>query len=190
MNTLAQLFGNDLRVRMMRLFLFNRGVAFDLASIEAKTQSKKREAMKEVDALRKLGLIKKKKGEAVFTFDAAFPFADALSDFLIRTHSLEHKDILKKIQKTGKIKAVLIAGIFTKNPESRFDLFVVGDGIKAGALERLIKAIESDMGKEIRYVALSADDFSYRLGMNDRLVRDVLDFPYETLVDKLGISKA
>jgi hypothetical protein len=37
---------------------------------------------------------------------------------------------------------------------------------------------------------ISAPDFAYRVSMNDKLVRDVLDYPYEVLVDKIGVSKA
>src|SRR6185369_65063 len=190
METLSTLFGSELRVKMMRLFLFNPSESFDPQSIEKKTQAKKREVEKELAFLRKLGLIKKRKGAAIWSLDRSFKFTDALSDFLTRTHSLEHKAILKKIEKTGRIKTVLIAGIFTKDAESRLDIFVIGDKVRTGALERVIRAIESDMGKDIRYAVLSAPDFAYRLSMNDKLVRDVLDYPHTMLVDKIGISKA
>lgn len=174
----------------MRLFLFNPGESFEPEDIEKKVQARKRDVVKELDFLKKLGLIKKRKGIALWGLDRSFEFTDALSDFLARTHSVERKAILRKIEKTGRIKTVLVAGIFTKDAESRLDMLVVGDKVRAGALDRVIKAIESDMGKDIRYTALSASDFAYRLGMNDKLVRDVLDYPYEVLVDKLGVSKA
>lgn len=184
------LFGSELRVKMMRLFLFNPDDSFDSEAIILKSQAKKREVVKELDFLRKLGLVKKKKGVSSWSLDRKFEFADALSDFLIRTNSLERKSILKKIEKTGRIKTVLVSGIFTKNADSRLDMFVIGDSVKNRALDRVIKAVESDMGKDIRYAVLSASDFAYRLGMNDKLVRDVLDYPYDVLVDKLGVSKA
>jgi hypothetical protein len=44
------------------------------------------------------------------------------------------------------------------------------------------------MGKEIRYSAFETGEFQYRLGMYDKLIRDVLDYPHETVLDKLGVS--
>jgi hypothetical protein len=55
-------------------------------------------------------------------------------------------------------------------------------------LERIVRSLESEMGKDIRYAVLTAPDFSYRMGMNDKLVRDVLDFPHRVLLDKIGLS--
>ncbi len=83
-----------------------------------------------------------------------------------------------------------MAGIFINDPESRLDLFVIGDNVKTNVLAKVVKGMEADMGKEIRYTVISAPDFAYRTAMNDKLVRDIMDYPYDTLVDKLGISKA
>lgn len=206
MDTLSRLFGSELRVKMMRLFLFNPGLAFDADALTAKLDVKGKALEAELAVLAKAGLAKKvsvyksveiKKGKRMiskkvkvkaYVLDTKFVFMDALSDFLTRTHSLERKKIIKRIEKTGRIKAVLMAGVFTRNPESRLDLFVVGDNVNTASLDRVVKSIESDIGRDIRYATLSAPDFAYRVGMNDRLVRDVLDFPHEVLVDKIGIS--
>jgi hypothetical protein len=65
----------------------------------------------------------------------------------------------------------------------------VGDNVKTGYIDRIVKGIESDMGKDIRYSVLSGADYAYRISMNDKLVRDVLDFPHTILVDKIGIAR-
>jgi len=205
MNTLSQLFGSALRVKLMRLFLFNKGLAYDVMYIEDKTGERPRDIEKEIVSLKKLELIKattlsrmvpvkvgkqvieKKKQFKAWTLDTGFEFTEALTDFLVKTHSLEDKAIVKRLEKVGKIKAVIVAGIFLRDSESRIDMFVVGDSIKQPALEKVIKSIESDMGKDVRYVVLSGADFEYRVSMNDKLVRDVLDFPHKILSNKLGI---
>lgn len=208
MDTLSELFGNALRVKMIRLFLFNPGSIFDTDYVIGKTFAKPRDIEREAAFLCKLGLAKTtkllkavaiKKGKKTFeakkkvkawTLDSRFEFLEPLTDFLIKTHSLEHKAIVRRLEKAGRIKAVLVSGIFMRDNESRLDMFVVGDNIKTSSLDRIIKSIESDMGKDIRYAVLTAPDFSYRLSMNDKLVRDVLDFPHRILVDKIGISKS
>ncbi len=205
MDILSNLFGSALRVKMMRLFLFNSGHISDIEYIEGKTAAKAKEIEKEIQFLKKVGIIKAtkifkivtvKKGKKViekkmkvtaWLLDQKFQFMDALSDFLVKTHSVEHKSIVRRLEKAGKIKAVLISGIFTRNLESRLDMFVVGDNIKPASMDKIVKGIESDMGKDIRYAVLSAPDFSYRVSMNDKLVRDVLDFPHQVLLDKIGL---
>jgi hypothetical protein len=205
METLSLLFGSALRVRMMRIFLFNPASAFDVEYIEGKTGAREKEIEKEAAFLRKLGLVKattiaktlivkkgkkkleKKMKAKAFVFDHRFKFAEALTDFMIKTHSVENRAIVRRIEKAGKIKAVVVSGIFNRNSDSRLDLFVVGDNIKSGTMDKVVRGIESDMGKDIRYAVLSAPDFAYRLSMNDKLVRDVLDFPHTILVDKIGL---
>jgi hypothetical protein len=206
MQTLSILFGTALRVKMMRLFLFNPGGAFDFEQIEEKMAVKRREIEGELMFLKKLGLVAalkqsrlvsvkkgkkeltKKKKVSVWELDPKFKLIDPLTDFLVKTHSVENKAIVRKLGKAGNIKAVLVSGIFTRNPEARLDMFVVGDNINNTSLDKIVKSIESDMGKDIRYAVLSAPDFAYRKSMNDKLVRDVLDFPHNILFDKIGIS--
>ncbi len=205
---LSRLFGSELRVKMMRLFLFNPERSFDVEYIAGKTDARPRDIEKELVSLRKLELIKpaklikvvsvkkgkktvqKKKKANGFTLNARFKYLQPLSDFLVKTHSLENKAVVKRIEKAGKIKAVLVAGIFTGNQDSRLDLFVVGDNVKTSSMDRIVRSIESDMGKDIRYVVLSAPDYAYRLSMNDKLVRDVIDYPHTILLDKIGIASA
>jgi hypothetical protein len=208
MDTLSALFGTTLRVKMMRLFLFNKGDSFDIGQIEAKTSAKAREIEKDADFMKKIGLVKPlkvaktvfiKKGKKTlekkvkvraWTLDPRFKFVDALTDFLVKTHSVENRAIVKKLEKAGKIKAVLVSGVFMRDSEARLDMFVIGDNIKSSSMDRIVRSIESDMGKDIRYAALSTPDFAYRKSMNDKLIRDVLDFPHTILVDKIGIAQS
>jgi hypothetical protein len=197
MDTLSKLFGTELRVKMIRFFLFNPDASFDLDQIEKKMLSRKKVVAKEILSLKKLGLVREvkktlenKKKVKAFLLDPKFEFAESLSEFFVRIHSLDHKSIVKKIEKTGKVKLVLISGIFTRDLESRLDLFVVGDNVNSASMDRIVKGIEAGMGKDIRYAVLSAPDFAYRMGMNDKLIRDIFDYPYQLLVDKLGVGKA
>jgi hypothetical protein len=133
MDTLSRLFGTAMRVKMMRLFLFNPEGIFDLGYLIGKTDVKVKEMEKELSFLKKLGLVRqtklvktviekkrrktyeKKKKVKAWTLDKKFEFVDSLTDFLVKTHSLEHRSIVKKIERAGKIKAVLVSGVFGKN---------------------------------------------------------------------------
>ena len=59
--------------------------------------------------------------------------------------------------------------------------------MKKSAIAKALRALEAEMGKELRYAAFGTKDFSYRLGMYDKFVRDIIDYPHERLIDKVGI---
>ena len=72
--------------------------------------------------------------------------------------------------------------------DARVDLLIVADKIKEKTLKSEIAKLESHIGKEISYLDLSPEEFSYRLSMYDRLLRDILDRPYKVLIDKFKNS--
>ena len=74
-----------------------------------------------------------------------------------------------------------------KELESRADILIVGDHIKKSSLDNTIKKLESEIGKELRYVCFSIEDFKYRLSMFDKLIRDILDYPHKKILNRLGI---
>ncbi len=207
MDTLSQLFGSALRVKMMRLFLFNTEGVFDTDYIVGKTGSKPKEIEAEAMFMKKIGLVKQtklskmvtlKKGKKIiekkatvkaWALDTKFQFIEPLTGFLVKTHSVEYKSMINRLGRAGKIKAVLVSGVFIQNAEVRLDMLVVGDGINSASMEKAIRSIESDMGKDIRYTVLSTTDFSYRVSMNDKLIRDIFDFPHKILLDKIGLPK-
>jgi hypothetical protein len=207
-DTLSNLFGSPLRLKLVRLFVFNQHDQFDAATLAKKFNAKPKEAEKEAVALAKAGIAKtgravvmveKKKGKKVvqkkirvpaWSLEPKLKFAEPLAEFLMRAQSLEHKAIVGRLEKAGRLKAVVVSGIFMRDAESRLDLFIVGEGMKTDAIDRIVKGIEADLGRDIRYVALSAADYAYRVSMNDKLVRDVFDYPHTVLVDKIGFANA
>ncbi len=207
MDVLSSLFGSVLRVKMMRLFLFNPGKVFDIEYMKDKTDAARTSIDREIGFFRKIGLVKAKKlskivaikkGRKVrerrkkvpaWTMDKSFKYIEAITDFLVRTHSPENKAIVRRLEKAGKMRAVVVSGIFMGDAESRLDMFIVGDNVRSGSIDRIIHGLESEMGKDIRYAVLSSQDFAYRVNMNDKLVRDVLDYPHTILLDKIGIAR-
>lgn len=206
METLEKLFGSAAKVKIMRLFLFNPNTPYDSGDIESRAQVNHSQVKKEISGLERMGLIKKrlffkdlkkKKGKVVevvrvkssgWVLDDTFCYLTPLQNFLIHLSPMKHQDIIKKISRAGKIKLLIVAGAFIQQPESRVDLLVVGDNLRRGSLESIVRSIESEIGKELRYSYFETPDFQYRLGMCDKLVRDILDFPHEKVVNRIGIQ--
>jgi hypothetical protein len=59
--------------------------------------------------------------------------------------------------------------------------------LKKAAIDRAVKSIESELGRELNYAVFSTEDFNERLYSGDRFVRDILDFPHECVVNKIGL---
>ncbi len=193
METLAKLFGNETKVKIMKLFLFNPEQVFGISDISDRVKTGSNKVRREINLLQKIGLVKHRAGgkrkahSGGFVLDSSFTYLLPLQNFLINTEPLHPKEIIRKISKLGSIKLVIIAGVFVQEPESRVDILVVGDNIKKGKLENTIKVLESEIGKELKYTYFTTEDFKYRLSMYDKLIRDILDYPHRKIVNKLGI---
>ncbi len=189
METLAKLFGGEIKVKLLRLFVFNESLVLETNLIAERVKAPVSKVRRELTNLEKLGLIKAKsiKGKKAFMLQEGFPHLLGLRTFLLTIEPLTPKEIARKITRLGNIKLILIAGLFIQEfEESRVDLLVVGDNVKKGSLEGTIKTIEADIGKEVRYAYFTTDDFRYRLSMCDKLTRDILDYPHRMVLNKLG----
>ncbi|MSR71731.1 MAG: hypothetical protein EXS50_03705 [Candidatus Taylorbacteria bacterium] len=186
MDILEKIFGSETKVRLMRLFMFNPNSAFDVEDISSRTNTTSRSIKRELVNLKKMGLIKKK--FPGWTLNQKFQYLNPLQDFLLYMNPFQHNELVDKLKKVGNIKFLAISGIFIQEGESRVDLLVVGDHIKTGSLEKVIRALEAELGKELKYAAFETEDFRYRLNMCDKLVSDVLDYPHERVINKLGIE--
>ncbi|MEI8339357.1 MAG: hypothetical protein WCF94_01695 [bacterium] len=207
MEILAMLLGGVSRVKMMRLFLFNNTGVFTLTDLNERLKIKPAEAKKELAQLEKMGLIKgksvvkvieKKKGKKIvslkkkeigFSLSDEFAYLSSLKNLLTGTQLYTNEEIVKRLANVGKLKMIIISGVFTQDFSSRVDLFVVGDHLKKNVLEKVIKTMEAEIGRELSYTYFETADFLYRTDVCDKLVYDVLDFPHETILDKLGEQK-
>ncbi len=205
MDVLETLFGSSAKVKIIKLFLMNPETAFDILQVAERTKVSQGAARSEISNLEKVGFVKHKsyikeykkqqdrtivtakKRVSGWVLDPKFPYLEALTSFLANINPFKHKDIIEKISRAGKIQLLIISGIFIKYEEARVDLLVVGDNIKHGMLENIVKGIEATIGKEIRYSVFETSEFVYRNSVFDKLVRDILDYPHEKIIDRLGI---
>ena len=208
MKTLEKLFSTAARVKIMRLFLFNPDTAYAAETVITRTREQASLVRKELSILSSMGLIKKrnayvivkpksdknkkalvqKKKVSGWVLDKEFGYLNELRNLLINTQLARSSDIIRRLQKSGKMKLIILAGIFIQNTDSRLDLLVVGDDIRKASLENAVKTLESEIGKELKYIWLDTEEFNYRVSMYDKLVRDVLDFPHEKILNRLAMA--
>lgn len=193
MEALSKLFGNPVRLKLLRLFFFNDENAYTADEAAFRTKAPKAAARRELNLLIAAGVVKKKpakKGEkAVFAADKKFPHFFALQNFLRDSMDVSDNKIQTTIKRAGTLRVVVVSGIFTGAIETKVDVLVVGDKLEEKALASAIHTLEAELGRELRYAYFTTEEFKYRVGVYDRLVRDVFDYPHRTLLDRTGSLK-
>lgn len=203
-DVLSALFGSSSRVKILRLFLSNPDTDYTAKDVAARSKVHIQTVRKEMTLLTKIGLVRKhtiteaalsgrgknqketKKKATAYVVDRTFPDLAALRNFILNIAPTDDRGILKKVSTAGKIKLIIISGEFLREPDSRVDILIVGDTMKDTRLKSVIRDLEAHMGRELRFAAFTTEDFTYRLSIYDRLIRDVLDYPHQIIVDRLA----
>ncbi|OGG41547.1 hypothetical protein A2837_03555 [Candidatus Kaiserbacteria bacterium RIFCSPHIGHO2_01_FULL_46_22] len=198
-DSLAILFGSIARVKLLRFFLFNPSKEFTFDEISRRAKLVRRTARTEMNALERADIIKKKQiyqqleGRPTktrvhaYAINKDFGELQALQTFLFETAPINGKTLLKHLRKAGPLDFVCISGVFLREFEHRLDVMVAMSKLSDTKVENAIRSLESELGVEIRYAAFNSEDLKYRVGLYDKLTRDVFDYKHQIIVDKLGI---
>jgi hypothetical protein len=196
---LTILFGSQARVKLLRFFLFNPSKEFTFDEISRRARLVRRTARTEMNALERAEVIKKKQfyeekenGKKVrvqgYALNKDFPDLQSLQTFLFETAPINGKTVLAHLRKAGPIDFVVVAGIFVRDFDQRLDVLLAMKKYSPAKVETAIRSLEAELGVEIRFAAFESADLIYRVGMYDKLTRDVFDYPHQILVDKIGVK--
>jgi len=187
---LEQLFESPTRVQVMKLFFRNPEESFLLQEATKIMRINLPKVRKEISRLEKVGLLRSRRispRKQLFYLNEGFDFFKELKELILRASPVPKDKILKAAKGLGKIKVVLLSGIFTGTNRSRADLLIVGDNINPRKLNTFIKNLEAEAGTEINCAVMNTEEFNYRYDMYDRFVRDLLEEKCEFLMNRLGI---
>lgn len=199
MDTLAKLFGGQARVKIMRLFLLNSESVFEVDDVASRSRVTKATARKEINALFAMGFIKQKmvvyegsrgakKKIPGWHLNTMFHYIGSIRDLLIDPSLLLREDLPQRFKQIGKIKLMIVSGIFIGSEKSRVDILIVGDKLKKNIIQQVVKGLESEIGKELDYVVFDSEEFKYRVEMYDKLVCDIIDLPHDKIIDNGQLS--
>ena len=186
MEILGKILGSPARVKIMRLFLLNRGKTFSNKDVVKRSRVDSGIVRRELRLLASIDFIKKH--GAAWSFNYLFKYASELEGLLVSSDTLDKQAIIDSFKKVGRVKLILVSGIFIKNKTSRVDLLIVGDKMKRGKIQDGIRRLEAEIGAEIVYAIFETKEFIYRLNMYDKLIRDILDFPHEVVLQAKELS--
>jgi len=203
---LEKLFGSSARVKLIRLFLLNSDNLFTFEDISRRAKVAAPLLKREISLFKAIGLIKqddrvveepiklksgeiknKKRKIVGFSLNPFFPFLHALKNLVVNAAPVDKERLMKELNTVGRIKVMIFAGLFTQSEGNKVDLLLAGDSIKETKLDKVLKNIEAEIGREITYAVFKTEDFVYRLGMYDKFIREVLESPHEKALNKLNI---
>lgn len=196
---LAILFGSGARVKLLRFFLFNPSREFTFDEISRRARLVRRTARTEMNALERAEVIKKKQFYVQkegsdkkvraqgYVLNKDFPDLQSLQTFLFETAPINGKTVVKHLRKAGVLDFVVVAGIFVRDFEQRLDIMLATKKLSNTKVETAIRNLEAELGIEIRFAAFSSEDLLYRVGMYDKLTRDIFDYPHQIIVDRIGV---
>lgn len=198
MEILHKIFGSAARVKILRLFLFNPQQSYGTDEVVKKSRVTGLEArrelahlasfhfLKEKRVLTKKGTVSKKRQ---YQLIGDFPYAVNLRDLFNADFFNNRKLIANRFKHCGRIRLLVLSGIFLHRSNAPADLVIVGDDLKKALIDQTIKSIEAETGRELTYAVFDTSDFLYRFHSSDRFIRDIFESEHERLIDKLGLDK-
>src|SRR3989344_1185627 len=198
---LGTFMGNTSRAKVLRVFFLDQAGVFAAPLAAKRAGVSVRAAKKEIKVLEKWGMLKRgkfvitlgngtkrtvagKQKEEAWSVNPAFKHSAALSKFVHEVSPVHYKSILTGLKGSGRLVTVILSGSFVGDSSRPADLLVAADGLNDARLRTARGALGGQVGREIRYAALSGAEFRYRMTIQDRLIRDTLDFPHLVLIDK------
>ncbi|MDP3953843.1 MAG: hypothetical protein Q8Q06_00295 [bacterium] len=130
--------------------------------------------------------------EPRYVLNREFELFYELRELILKSVPAEKSKIVERLNKVGRVRLILISGIFLnkENDDASVpDLFMVIDDVDSRKLKIVLKSLEAEVGKEIKFAIMDRDEFTYRLGMFDRFIRVLLEGPHEKLLDKIGLEQ-
>lgn len=185
--TLEILFGSKIRTRLLRFFVLNPGQRYDTKTISEKIKIDRKSMRIDLNALEKIELIssKKLKGKKLYILNEEFPYYLEFKTLFIKSNIYPHCSEVKRFGSLGKVKLLILSGVFIDKERAKLDLLIVGDDISRVRVASYVSNIEAEIGKEIHYMQLSLEQFDYRLEMMDRFIAEFLSDSHIMIVNKI-----
>lgn len=107
---------------------------------------------------------------------------------LVKNQKPYEDELFSAINKLGEVKAAVLSGAFTGQPQLPVDLLLVGK-ISLARLDIFLKQCKTMLGFDINYSIMTTDEFKIRSDTFDRFIKDIYDYPHIVVADKVNKPK-
>lgn len=214
---LGHLFGSNARVKILKQFLFNPEEKYYIRQLARKLKLQVNSVRRELENLEEFGILTAAPitGGKDISADREYISGDESSDsdltddnggqekkyyransdfvlfeeirsLIMKAQILYGKDFINKLKKAGSIKLLIFTGKFVNRPDMPVDLLIVGRFNKP-KVERLIKSMEEELGREINYTIMDSKEFKYRREVTDVFLYFIWENKKIVAIDEIGV---
>ena len=196
---LEHLFGSRTRVKLLSLFLHHPEEPLFVREITRLVGTQINAVRRELSNLTKLGLISeatanerdpdagKRPGlkRKYYKVNRDFKLLQEVTALIMRAQVMLERRLDQEIAKMGDVRYLAFMGMFLGQAKAPVDLFIVGE-VDQVSLKKLVTQMEKDLGFEINFTVMAADEFKYRKDMTDKFLYAILEAPKNVVIDRLA----
>lgn len=195
---LEHLFGSKTRLKLLQIFFREPERIFYVRELSRLAETQINAIRQGIASLEKLGIIAQVEADITklkeigterskyFKLQRDAVLFPELKALLIKSEALAEEKLIEDLKKrAGKVKFLLLTGLFTNETEASTDVLLVGD-IKAISASRLIKDFEKYLGKSIRYTIMDEKEYAERKEIGDKFLYNVFESKNIIPVDELS----
>ncbi|MBP7058114.1 hypothetical protein KBB06_02100 [Candidatus Gracilibacteria bacterium] len=172
---LKRLFTSNTRIKLLTLFLTNPDNEYFIRELTRKLDEQINSIRRELDNLKKLGLLKTKtrNRKKFFIVNKNFIVFSELRSIILKAIS-DKENVAKRIAGFGSLDVLILSGLFVEK-DSPIDLLLVGE-IDRKQLEEFF-ATELETKRPVRFSIMNKEEYLYRRKCKDKFIADLLEDP-------------
>ncbi|MBX4204877.1 MAG: hypothetical protein KW788_01655 [Candidatus Doudnabacteria bacterium] len=182
---LAQLLASKPKSKLINLLLAHPERSFSPTELRVSTGISApflKKTLKELFRMEFITSIEKKK-HRYFQVNKHFSLYPELLNMLRKNRSIPQDQLARAALKVGECRLIVFTGIFAGRPRIETDILFVGR-ISARKLEQFLQLAEKFAEQEISYSVFTGPEYEYRLSMNDRFIKNILENNPAVILDK------
>lgn len=170
---LKRLFTSNTRVKLLTLFLSQPDSEYFIRELTRKLNEQINSVRRELDNLRKLGLLKtrSKNRKKYYAVNKDFLLYKELRGIILKGLS-DKENIVKNISQFGDVDVVVMAGQFV-DKNAPIDLLLVGSIERRGLEDYFDNELQTK--RPVRFSVMTKEEYQYRRKCNDKFLHDILE---------------
>ena len=192
---LEKLFGSKTRAKLLQLFFSNPEKSFYVREMTRVIDEQIHSVRRELLNLESIGIIKNEAfdNKIYYSANKKHPFCHPLTElFNKKLDPNRAQDIRQSTweENARPVRNYLKALVVTNRlpGQEGVDLLIIGDD-RTKKLTHWAQLVEKKLGKPINYAIMSPDDYTYRVNVRDRFVKEIMEMEISDIIDPEKILK-
>lgn len=183
---LDSLFGSRTRVKLLRLFFTHQDDEYYVREISRNIDEQINSVRRELQNLEEMEMVSSRSRDKkkYYKVNKDHHLFDELKQLVVKSQRYLEQSFVEILEEEGSIEYLLLAGYFVEDPESKIDLFVVGD-INREKLDDLLVQFQKNFGHQLRFTVMDKEEFLHRKQVTDKFLYDILGREKIELIDTI-----